>query len=403
MFGKMYRNLLKASVCLTVILALLQWLAMASAENKEPVKIGLVTWSEGATLIAGRQYTRGFNTAIKLINEQGGILGSKVEGHIAPQGMTGQSAQDAATRLALKDKVKALIGPHWTVGASAGLSVAKKYNLPYLCYQGGTWLYKQEYPGTAVFIANAYGRGNAQAKWAEKRNYKKVVIIGCDIEFNRDVVDTVKKRWNKSDSPKLLDVIWYTFGTTEVKTEVTKAAGLQPDLIWCEEWSDPTAVFILKQLKELGYKGDILITPEITKESIQNLPNSLTDGVFVLEEWVPDSTVPANKAFCDMWSKEYGELPHLNEENIWSLTTFILKAMETAGTAGDGSEAGLMKISKAMHTMKWVSPFGEPPVRLSPGGLALWARLAMAVIKDKKFQVTEYIPLVDSEWLPWLK
>jgi branched-chain amino acid transport system substrate-binding protein len=403
MFKETSRKLLKASVWMIAGLASLQWATMATAETKEPIKLGLVTWSEGATLTAGRQYTKGFELAIKMINEKGGILGRKVVGVIAPQGMTGQSAQDAATRLVLKDKVNALIGPHWTVGANAGLAVAKKYNLPYLCYQGGTWLYEQKYPGTAVFIANAYGRGNAQAKWAEKRNYKKVVIVGCDIEFNRDVVKTVSKRWEKPGSPKLLDVIWYTFGRTEVKQEITKAAGLQPDLIWSEEWSDPTSVFIIKQLKEMGYKGDILVTPEITKESLENLPTALTDGVFVLEEWVPDPSIPENKAFCDAGLKEWGELPHLNEENIWSLTTFILKSMEKAGTAGDGTMEGLMKISNAMHNTDWVSPFGGKPVRLSPGGLALWDRLAMAVIKNRKFEVTEYIPLVDSEWLPWLK
>ena len=156
----------------TLAIAVVSFSGNVAAAEKKPVKIGLVTWSEGATLTAGRQYTRGFKTAIKNINEQGGILGGRmVEGFIAPQGMTGESAQTAAAGLVMKHQVKALIGPHWTVGASAGLSVAKKYNLPYLCYQGGTWLYKQKYPAAAVFIANAYGRANAQAEWAEKKGY----------------------------------------------------------------------------------------------------------------------------------------------------------------------------------------------------------------------------------------
>ena len=104
-----------------------------------------------------------------------------------------------------------------------------------------------------------------------------------------------------------------------------------------------------------------------------------------------------------MWEKEWGELPHLNEENIWSLTTFILKSMDMAGTDGDGSKEDMLKIGKAMHTIKWVSPYGEPPVKLSPGGLALWDKLAMTVIENGQFKVVEYIPMTPSEWLPWLK
>ncbi|MBW2004055.1 MAG: ABC transporter substrate-binding protein [Deltaproteobacteria bacterium] len=376
----------------------------AAAAEKSPVKIGLVTWREGPSLAAGRLFVKAFQSGIKYINERGGILGGrKVVGVIAPQGPTGETAKAGALKLAMKERVKALIGPHWAMAAPAGLAVAKRYNLPFLSLQGGTWLYKQKYPATAIFAANAFGRTNAQIKWAEKKGFKRAVMVFSDIPYNHDVADTIKARWEKPGSPvKAVDFIWYTFGQTELKKELTKAVGLNPDLIWSEAWSSNVDVSLVKTLKELGYKGAIALVPSITREAVQKMPKEISEGVYVFKEWAYDPDVPENKAFYDYWMKMWGEPPDYNEEVIWSETVFVLLAMDKAGTEGDGTKEGLMKIAKAMHSLNWVGPHGVP-VKLSEGGLALWERLAMTQIRNKEFVLVDYIAMTPGEWLPWLK
>jgi branched-chain amino acid transport system substrate-binding protein len=375
----------------------------AAAEEKAPVKIGLVTWMEGPALESGRSYTKAFNSAIKYINERGGILGGrKVEGAIAPQGMTGETAKAGALKLVMKDKVKALIGPHWAMTAPSGLGVAKRYKLPFLSLQGGTWLYEQKYPATAIFAANAFGRANAQVKWAEKKGYKRAVMVFADIPYNHDVANTIKKRWEKPGSPvKAVEFIWYTFGQAELNKELTKAVGLKPDLIWSEAWSSNVDIALMKTLHELGYKGDTILVPSVTRQAVQKMPKEISEGVYVFKEWAYDPSVPENKAFYDYWVKEWKEPPDYNEEVIWSETVFVLLAMDKAGTAGDGTQKGLDKISKAMHSLRWVGPYGTP-VKLSEGGLALWDRLAFTQIRNGEFVLVDYVTMTPREWLPWL-
>jgi len=373
------------------------------AAEEETIKIGLVTWSEGPTLVAGRAYTRAFKSAINQINESGGILdGKMVEGIIAPQGSTGETAKSAALRLVMKDQVVLLNGPHWAGAAPAGLEVAQKYKLPYTLLQGGTWLYEQNYPGTACFAGNAYGRANAQTRWAEKKGFKNVVMLCMDIPYNHDVVDTAQANWSTADSPKILDVIWYDYTLTDIKAEVTKAVSYNPDLIWCEEWSDVVTTFVIKTLDELGYTGDVVFTPEIKKDAIGGLPVDVSEGVYIFEEWVPDSSVPENKAFCDLMLADWGELPEYDEEVIYSGTYFILKAMDAAGVVADGSDEALDKISKAMHSLEWTGPYGVP-TNLDPSGLAKWDKFAMAKIQNGVMVLDEYIKMQESDWLPWLK
>lgn len=403
MVARIGRQILFAVVIIMIGLAVPYVEGSAIAKEKKPVKIGLVTWREGPALEAGRSHVRAFEDAIKYINEKGGILGGrKVEGVVAPQGQTGETAKASALKLAMKEGVKALIGPHWTMAAPAGLSVAKKYNLPFLAFQGGTWLYKQNYMGTAIFAGNAYGRTNAQMKWVEQHGFKRAVMLFSDIPYNHDVEEIIKTKWDKPGSPvKPLEFIYYTWGQTEIKKELTKAVGLNPDIIWSENWSSNVDVALITSLRELGYKGSAVLTPSITWNAVQKIPKEISEGTYVASEWIYDPNIAENKAFHEKWVKDWGYPPQNDEEVVWQETIFVLMAMDKAGTEGDGTVAGLKKISNAMRQLKWVSLFGTP-VKLTEAGLATWDKLAFTRITNGEFILDAWVPVTQKEWWPLL-
>ena len=403
MFNKMRWQFFVAVGCIAVFMMFTIINTVEAGKENSPIKIGLITWESGPGLGAGRLHKRGFQTAISYINENGGILGGrKVVGLEAPQGATGETAKSSALKLVMKDGIKALFGPMYTIAAPSGLEVARKYNIPLGTLTGGTWVFKQQYPAAVVPCGTARGRAKVNMKWAAKNDIKKVVLVMCDIGFNRDIEKTVKEEWGKAGSPvEVLDIIWFTYGQVELKKELTKAVGYNPDLIWSEAWSINVTLSLMKTLKELGYKGKTMLDADITSAAIKDVPKEITEGFYVNTEWLPDPKVPANKAFCDYWVKKWGVLPETNEESIFSATVFILKSMDMAGTAGDGSKEELMKIGKAMHSLKYLSPHGED-YKLSKGGLVLWDKTCIAQIDDGKFVVRDYIETTPNDLLPWL-
>jgi branched-chain amino acid transport system substrate-binding protein len=373
------------------------------ARASDNVKIGLATWTEGPALRAGRAYTRAFKAAIKYVNDRGGILGGRdVEGVIASQGMTGESAKAAALRLAQRDQVKALVGPHWAVMAPAALSVAQRYSLPYAPEQGGMWLYKQNYPGTLGLSYTARARTLPQMRWMEKKGYKRVLVMLADITYNHDVEGLMREVWDKAGSPvKIVDTMYVPFGQTDLKKELTKALGQNPDFIWSEEWSSPVSISLMKTLRELGYEGGVGVTASLTTEVLAPVPKEISEGVYSHMDFAPDPNVPENKAFLEYWKQEWGpgETPYRAEQSIWSQTVFLLLAMDAAGTEGDGTPEGLMKIHDGMRNLKWVSPKGENVV-LSKEGLGLWRRSPMVRITNGELKVAEYLPQIPNDWLP---
>jgi branched-chain amino acid transport system substrate-binding protein len=402
MFNKMNLQILGGLLAILVLLPLLFMSEGFAANPKEPITIGLVTWREGAALETGRLMTRAFNAGIKYINDRGGILsGRKVVGAIAPQGKAAETAKASALRLVMKDKAKALVGPMWAMAQPSGLEVAKRYNIPYTSFQGGNWVYQQGYPGVFVLSGTAHGRTNAQIKWANKMGFKRVACVLEDEPFTRDVESAMKAKWGKPDSPvKVVSTIFYDFTQTDLKKEVTASLGANPDLFWAETWSSNVTVGMLKELRELGFKGTIITDSDINLKAVKGLPKEITEGVWVNKEWAPDMKVSTNKAFCDLWLKEFKEMPDHDEEVIWSETVLLLLAMDKAGTAGDGTMEGLMKIMNAVRGLNWVGPRGVP-VKLSKGGLAIWENIALAQISNKEFVSKEYIPLAPDEWLPF--
>ena len=73
--------------------------------------------------------------------------------------------------------------------------------------------------------------------------------------------------------------------------------------------------------------------------------------------------------------------------------------MDAAGTEGDGTPEGLMKINEGMHSLQWSAPKGEN-VYLSKEGLGLWRQSPMVRVTDGRLKVAEYLPQIPNDWLP---
>lgn len=132
-----------AIISLIVALMVVGWVGCAPAttppaEEKPPVKLGIVTYLTGEGKSSqGDIDEHATQLAVDQINAEGGILGGRqVVWKAFDQGYT-----DDVTTAAVKEAItvwgaQAIFGPQWAGGARVGLGVCQEYGIPMSANQG---------------------------------------------------------------------------------------------------------------------------------------------------------------------------------------------------------------------------------------------------------------------------
>lgn len=109
----------------------------AAAQDSGPVKIGAIfSQSPPGSVVQGTQVKAGLEIARDMLNEQGGILGRKVELVMEDGQGLPEKGRSAAEKLITRDGVVAITGEHQSSNVLAEIEVAKRYNIPYVNTNG---------------------------------------------------------------------------------------------------------------------------------------------------------------------------------------------------------------------------------------------------------------------------
>jgi ABC-type branched-subunit amino acid transport system substrate-binding protein len=155
------------------------------AQDKDPVKIGVMATLEGTYTVLGEDGVRGYKTALKQVNDMAG--GRPIETIIAATDASPDSAIRAARKLVEQDKVDIIVGP---LSGSEGIAV-KDYakTQPQVTFvNGASGAQETTYvePADNFFRFNSDGAqmsaGLGEYIYNDK-GYKTIATIGEDYSF----------------------------------------------------------------------------------------------------------------------------------------------------------------------------------------------------------------------------
>src|SRR3954449_4310588 len=105
---------------------------IGSAYAADPIKVGVtVTQSPPGSVVQGTQVKDGLEVAAKMLNDQGGVNGRRIELVVEDTQGLPEKARAAVEKLITRDKVVGIVGEHQSSAALAGMEVAKRYHVPY--------------------------------------------------------------------------------------------------------------------------------------------------------------------------------------------------------------------------------------------------------------------------------
>lgn len=258
------------------VIAIILVLAIASgglilgcAKEEKEIKIGVITPLTGGSAKYGEDIKRGYDLAVEEINEKGGIKGRKIRLIYEDSEAQPQKAVSAALKLIERDKVVAILGALVSSATLAVAPIAEKNEVVLLSSassspkitKAGDYVFRNE-------ISDRYG-AKETARLFFDIGFKKITILYINNDFGIGFRDVVQETYEELGGV-ITRTETFEQDAKDFRTQLSKIKESNPEAVLIVSYKE--AILILRQMKELGIKKQILSTalfedPEVVEKA----------------------------------------------------------------------------------------------------------------------------------------
>jgi branched-chain amino acid transport system substrate-binding protein len=277
----------------------------ASAQSKEPIKIGFSMALTGPLAANGKQALLGAKIWEETVNKKGGLLGRQVKIVYYDDQSNPSTVPGIYTKLLDVDKVDLVVGPYATAMIAPAMPVVIQKKKMFIGLFGLAVNSEFNYPKYFAMIPAgpnakpAFTEGLFQV--AKAQGLKTVAIVAADLEFSHNAAEGARENAKKYGLKVVYDRK-YPPSTTDFSPIVRSIQASNPDLVAICSYPLDSVGMVLA-INEAGYKpkmvGGAMVGLQATvfKQKLGPMLN----GFINYETWVPSMTTPAADAFL----KEY--------------------------------------------------------------------------------------------------
>jgi branched-chain amino acid transport system substrate-binding protein/neutral amino acid transport system substrate-binding protein len=311
-----------------------------AAATEGSVKIGVLQSLTGDLGAYGGPMSDGMKIAARQINENGGLLGKKLELLVEDDQTNNVAAVDAANKLVKVDRVPAIVGDTGS-GQSMSIIDITTGNGVLQISSSNTGTEFTTYKDNDLYFRTAPSdtlQGSAMANLAKQRGYKTVSTIVINNPYGVGFEEVFVKAF-EANGGKVLEKIRYDPSQSIFDSEVQKIAASKPEFVMMVSYPE-TGSLILRTAYE---KGALTGTPWLLSEGLKsdNLANlagkNATGGYIVagLQGLAPDENAggKAYDAFRALYKAEYGKEPGIYCTNSYDALAVVALAIEQAKSA----------------------------------------------------------------------
>jgi branched-chain amino acid transport system substrate-binding protein len=247
----------KIIIGIVVIMAIVLVAIFANqSKNSEVIKIGFIGPLTGDASPYGIPVKQGIELALQDAIEKGVIKEGQIEIIWEDGKCDGKEAVAVAQKLINVDKVKIIFGGQCSTETMAFAPIAESAGV--LVFSSFSTSPDVTNAGDYVFRAppSDSNTGKVIAETMSKDGFKKIGIISEQFLAAQTIVPFFEKALMENNT-ELIAKESFVSDTQDVATVVTKVINLNPDAIYVNVQTGAVGSRVVKQLKDLGYKGQI--------------------------------------------------------------------------------------------------------------------------------------------------
>ncbi|MEI6837711.1 MAG: ABC transporter substrate-binding protein [Alcaligenaceae bacterium] len=329
--------------------------------QQDVLKIGASVTLSGPAAAWGLGMKNAAELAADAVNAQGGleVAGKKYKVEVVAYDDKYQTneAVTIANRMIFEDKIQYMIGPVGSASVLAIQPITEKNKMIVMTLGFTPKALGPEKPFTFRPPVTTGEVSDPQIAWIVKTlGVKKVGAIFPNDETGQAISKDLEVAYKKAVSA-LAAKEFFERDRVDFVPLLTRLMARGIDAIELDGNSPDTSGLIVKQAREMGFKGKIVRTGgPATREIVNVAGKAATEGMFV--HTPIDPAQPSIKAYADLYAAKYKSAMNGFSPAFYDATNLLFEAMRRAGTVTDSTKVrdALEKISGfpgALGTLGW--------------------------------------------------
>jgi len=295
----------KTNLLLTLLITGLMFLGLGTFAQEEAVQMGIVCEITGGGAAHGTMWRDGILMAVDEINEEGGILGRKVDVFTLDT-QTRPPVSIAAMKRAVGRDPFAVFGTIYSSSTIANMNILENAGIPQVVGSTSTAIYEKE--SSNIFSTSPINRDAFKpvTRWMiEEFEPSKLAMVYTNDEMGADGWDKVSK-YLAGNSEVELQGIAVTNGQSDFAGELERIRNFDADLVFLYGHEEENAKF-LNQMKSLGIDTQVVGYSTLVNAQTIELAGEAINGVLGVSTWSTEYDPLEN--FVEKFKLRYGEEP----------------------------------------------------------------------------------------------
>lgn len=355
-----------------------------TASSSTAIPIGIAVAQTSNVSLLGQEQVVGAKIAEKYFNERGGINGTPIK--LVFQDTAGDEAGtiNAFQTLINRDRVVGIVGPTLSQQAFSANPIAEQAKVPVLGPSNTAKGIPQigQYIGRVSAPVSVVAPNSVKAALKINPNIKKVAVFYAQNDAFSKSETEIFQQTVKDQGLDIVTVQKFLTSDTDFQTQATNAINLKPDLVIISGLAADGGNLV-RQLRELGYKGQIIGGNGLNTSNVLSVCKALCDGVLIAQAYSPEHPGEINTAFRNAYREQYKkEPPQFSAQAFTGVQVFVeaLKAMNDKTKATELPVAEVRTaLNKQVLAGKYSTPLGE--IAFTPEGEIIQKDFYVAQIK----------------------
>ncbi len=318
-----------------------------SSDSEKVIKIGIIMPLTGSVAQFGQSGKKGLDLLQEETNNNGGILGKKVQFVYEDDEGKASSSANVALKLINDENVVAIVGPLTSTCAISVSAIAQQNKIPMVTgtatnpkvTQAGDYIFR------TCFIDPF--QGTVVAKFATTRLKAKTatMLYNNGDDYSKGLADAFKAAFTK-DGGKVVEEETYSTSDKDFNAQLTKLKTQNADVMFLPDYYSTVGV-IAQEARALGINSTFLGGDGWDSSKLYDIGGTAVNGAYFSDHYSPDDTALAVVNFVNAFKNKYkGETPDAMAALNYDAGKILLTAIKNAGnTNADNIKNALAKMN----------------------------------------------------------